>query len=307
MRDFKLLYKDFILFVKSDFKLVPYLLTLLIIVSSILFMYCGHGLKLLGGSVLNHYIMYLLLYIVVLLVNICFRKTFNDLLNPLLYIKVFILMGLLAVSDAFSWKDYLYFENMPALEQSYIFKVLWRSRNVMFVLPVIVIMRVFMDRQVEGLYGLTLKNKHVKAYLILFCMVLPFLIYASFTPDFQSYYPNYKPWKWGEVFSRPVWLNTIIFETVYMFDFVMVELFFRGVLVIGMAKLLGRKAVLPMITIYVALHFGKPVLETISAMFGGYALGALAYQTKHIWGGVIIHMGIALTIELLGFLQYYFI
>ena len=60
-----------------------------------------------------------------------------------------------------------------------------------------------------------------------------------------------------------------------------------------------------MIAVYVALHFGKPVMETISAMFGGYFLGALAFQTRHIWGGVIIHMGIAFIIELLRIFQHY--
>jgi len=76
-------------------------------------------------------------------------------------------------------------------------------------------------------------------------------------------------------------------------------------LVIGMAALLNSNAVLPMVAVYVALHFGKPVLETISAVFGGYFLGALAFQTRHIWGGVIIHMGIAVVIELLRFLGHY--
>jgi hypothetical protein len=46
-------------------------------------------------------------------------------------------------------------------------------------------------------------------------------------------------------------------------------------------------------------------METTSALFGGYFLGALAFQTRHIWGGVIIHMGIALIIELLRFFQHY--
>ncbi|GHT32325.1 hypothetical protein FACS189434_03820 [Bacteroidia bacterium] len=82
------------------------------------------------------------------------------------------------------------------------------------------------------------------------------------------------------------------------------ELIFRGALVIGMATVIGRQAVLPMVAAYVALHFGKPVLETMSAIGGGFFLGTLAYQTRHIWGGVIIHMGIAFAIELIRFLQH---
>ena len=116
----------------------------------------------------------------------------------------------------------------------------------------------------------------------------------------------YQPWHFDGVFALPAWGHTLIYETAYIiFGFLMVELIFRGALVVGMASMLGRAAVLPMIAVYVTLHFGKPVLETISAFFGGYFLGALVFQTRHIWGGVIIHMGIALFIELIRFFHYY--
>ena len=39
---------------------------------------------------------------------------------------------------------------------------------------------------------------------------------------------------------------------------------------------------------------GKPFI------FGGYILGILAYRTGHLWGGIIIHLGIALLFEALG-------
>jgi hypothetical protein len=80
---------------------------------------------------------------------------------------------------------------------------------------------------------------------------------------------------------------------------------FRGALVIGMAALMGRKAILPMVAVYCAIHFGKPLGETISSVFGGFILGALAYQTRHIWGGVIVHILIALSMEVLGNIHYY--
>ena len=177
--------------------------------------------------------------------------------------------------------------------------------NIIFVLPVLALLRLTVDRDVNGLYGIGKGNHLLKSYLSLYAVILPILAVVSFTPDFISYYPMYKPWLYEGVFGRPVWLNTIIFEAVYISDFLMVEMIYRGVLVIGMASLLGRRAVLPMCVAYVALHFGKPALETISALLGGYFLGALAYQTRHIWGGVIIHMGIAFIIEILRFFQYY--
>ena len=76
-------------------------------------------------------------------------------------------------------------------------------------------------------------------------------------------------------------------------------------LIIGMVSIMDKKAVLPMVALYAAIHFGKPIGETISSIFGGYILGALAYQTRHIWGGVIVHICIAMTMEMMGFWHFY--
>jgi hypothetical protein len=70
-----------------------------------------------------------------------------------------------------------------------------------------------------------------------------------------------------------------------------------------MMGVLGRGAVLSMAVLYCTLHFGKPMGEAISSIFGGYILGVVAYETKSIWGGVIVHIGIAWMMEIIAFLQ----
>ena len=101
------------------------------------------------------------------------------------------------------------------------------------------------------------------------------------------------------------WEYTLLYEAAYAFDFVMTELVFRGTLVVGMAVIMGRSAVLPMVAVYCLIHFGKPLVEAISSVFGGYILGALAFQTRHIWGGVVVYICIALTMEVMGLVHYY--
>lgn len=299
-------------FVRKDFHFAAYAYTVSVAGLCVLFIYCtdigdkiAHNMVPTSNAVANNIIMFVLLYFAIAIPTQLFRGKFREVPKPAFFAKGILLMSLIGFADAFSWKDVLDLSGLSSPEQSYILKVLWRMRNLIFVLPAFILLRVFADKDVRGLYGLCRGNHHVKAYLCLYAVILPVLTAVSFTPDFQSYYPMYKPWIYGEVFGRSVGLNTFIFETVYMGDFLMVELIFRGMLVIGMASVLGRGAVLPMIAVYVALHFGKPVLETCSALFGGYFLGAIAYQTRHIWGGVIIHMGIALIIELLRFFQHY--
>ncbi|MDR2813965.1 MAG: CPBP family intramembrane metalloprotease [Prevotellaceae bacterium] len=308
----KLLFRDFSAFFRQDFNLWAYAYAALLTACSVALMYgtawgreFERGLTPFGNVYANHALRYVGIYFLAAIPSLVLRRKYAALRSATFYGKALLLMLLLSFSDAFSWRTALDLSEYSPVEKSYLLKALWRMRNLTLILPPLVAMRIFFDKKVKGLYGLCRGNHHVKAYLWLYVAVVPLLIAASFTDDFLAYYPSYKPWVFGDVFGRPAWLNALLFETVYMSDFVMVELFFRGALVIGMAATLGRSAVLPMVAAYVALHFGKPALEAISALFGGYFLGALAFQTRHIWGGVIIHMGIALLIELLRFFERY--
>jgi hypothetical protein len=308
----KILFRDFVDFFRQDFNLRAYAYMFLLMACVVALVYgtsagrnFERGVVPLDNVYANHILRYVVLYFLAAVPTMLFKRQYKELRNPAFYVKSVLLMVLLSCVDAFSWREVFDLSGYLPTEQSYLFKVMWRMRNIVFILPALVLLKIFFDKKVNGLYGLCRGHHHVKAYLWLLSLVVPLLVFASFTPDFLSYYPNYKPWIFQDVFDRPAWLNTVLFEGVYMSDFIMVELFFRGALVIGMASLIGRNAVLPMVAVYMALHFGKPAMETMSAMFGGYFLGALAFQTRHIWGGVIIHMGIALIIELLRFFEHY--
>ena len=53
---------------------------------------------------------------------------------------------------------------------------------------------------------------------------------------------------------------------------------------------------------YCTIHFGKPLGECISSFFGGLLLGIITFHTSAIWGGLIVHLGIAWLMELGGYL-----
>jgi len=312
LKSIKILYEDFVLFFRKDFHPAAYLYTVFVVILSLLLIYSTDLGKLISANrvptsneVVNNMMMFVVMYFLIAVPVIIMHGEFSAVPKPAFFVKGLLLMCLIGFADAFSWSNVLNLKVFTSLERIYIFKALWRMRNVMFVLPALIALRLTIDRNVKGLYGICSGKHHIKAYLCLYVVILPILAVVSFTPDFLSYYPMYTPWNFGNVFDRPVWLNTTIYEIIYVSDFLMVEMIFRGALVIGMASILGRRAVLPMIVVYVTLHFGKPVMETISALFGGYFLGALAFQTRHIWGGIIIHMGIAFIVELLRFFQHY--
>jgi len=312
LKNIKLLLTEVAAFFRKDFNIAAYSYAITVIAASILLIYCTSlGCAISRNSiptsnaVINNMLMFSVMYFMVALPVALIRGEFNSLSKTALFAKGIFLMCLIGFADAFSWDAVLNVKEFTMLEQSYIFKALWRMRNAIFVLPVFVAMRLLIDRNVKGLYGLCRGSHRIKAYLSVYVVILPVLIIASFTPEFLSYYPMHKPWLFEGVFGWPLWLSTVVFEIIYLCDFIMVEMVFRGMLVIGMEPILGQMAVLPMIAAYVALHFGKPALETISAIFGGYFVGSLAYQTHHIWGGIVIHMGIALVIELIRLFQHY--
>lgn len=176
--------------------------------------------------------------------------------------------------------------------------------TLMFLLPLVAFKLIF-DRSQRGLYGMTRQNFMPWPYVALVGLMLPLIIWASFQPDFLLTYPTYKADFCGaeEYLGVSAWVTTVIYEVFYIFDFAFVELIFRGFMVIGLAKVLGRGAIMPMVTTYAYLHFGKPMGEALGSIFGGYILGIIAYSSRNIWGGAIVHGGIALCMEFAAIIQ----
>lgn len=169
-------------------------------------------------------------------------------------------------------------------------------------IPLLLFKYMFDRKDNFGLYGLRFQGADIRPYWILLAIMIPIIYTASATlPGIQAYYPAYKN-AHGAAFAHfyhvPEYVAKVIFECFYVSDFVFTELFFRGFLVIGFARLLGKDAVIPMAATYAALHFGKPVGECVSSIFGGYILGILALYTRNIWGGVFVHGGIALFMDI---------
>ena len=92
------------------------------------------------------------------------------------------------------------------------------------------------------------------------------------------------------------------FELSYGSDFVGIEFFFRGFLVLAFIRWAGKEAVLPMACFYCTIHFGKPLGECISSYFGGLLLGVVIANTRSVWGGLMVHLGIAWMMELGGYI-----
>lgn len=134
-----------------------------------------------------------------------------------------------------------------------------------------------------------------KKYAALFAIAAPFVIIASSTMQFQESYPLYE-------ISRGqtgVWGDLAIWWPLYVAQFVAIETFFRGYLVIGLAPVLGRVSILLATIPYLMIHFVKPPVEALASIVGGLVMGTLAYRTRSVWWGVGLHVAVAALMDVM--------
>jgi hypothetical protein len=147
--------------------------------------------------------------------------------------------------------------------------------------------------------GLRLKGtlRDAPAYLLLLVVFWPVVWLASRRPDFLATYPFYRPPR------GPLGADYLVFEGAYCLQFLSVEYFFRGVIVLGLKPLLGRASILVMLAPYCMIHFHKPMLEAYGAIGAGLVLGHLAWRTGTVVYGWFLHYAVALSMDLLALHQ----
>jgi len=134
--------------------------------------------------------------------------------------------------------------------------------------------------------------KHLWIYLAMFGAVLPAVLAASTTAAFRQTYPFYR-------IANRSHADLVLWELLYAAQFLSLEFFFRGFILQGLRRALGANAIFVMLVPYCMIHFGKPLPETCGAIGAGLILGTLAMRTRSIWGGVLIHVGVATTMDIL--------
>jgi membrane protease YdiL (CAAX protease family) len=96
---------------------------------------------------------------------------------------------------------------------------------------------------------------------------------AKLDPSSQSYYQGMTanlPWNtFGQIFA---W-----------------EFLFRGFITFGYARKFGANALWIQAVPFALLHLGKPEIETLSTIFGGFAFGWVAYRTRSFLYPFLIH------------------
>lgn len=136
-------------------------------------------------------------------------------------------------------------------------------------------------------------------YGVLYLLVMGGVFWASRQQSFLGTYPMLKP------HYAPVWSWALLLSwwAVYAVQFFCVEFFFRGFLLFTLEKRFGMAAVAIMVVPYCMIHFHKPLPEALGAIIAGTVLGWLALRTRSIWGGVICHAAVAISMDALALTQ----
>ncbi len=138
--------------------------------------------------------------------------------------------------------------------------------------------------------------QHWRGYLLLLSPILVFIYLVSLGKEFVNHYPFYS------LASRS-WFDLLAWEFLYLTQFVCLEFFFRGFFVNALRPALGANAIWVMCVPYLMIHFPKLWLEATGAILFGLFLGILALRSRSIWGGVLVHAGVAVTMDITAILR----
>lgn len=287
---------------------LAYLLLVLFMLGVLIYFNYWHGLEkkyVAGGksklsNMVGYYFLYLIPFAGAFFLQLLFYKDCSYYKNPWFWAILFLAPALFAFRANFTFHQPLVRNLFSGPDvKLYLYCFNWVVRVFVLLIPVIIIW-FWKDRGTQPVYG-TRPLDSLKPYLIMILIMIPVIALASTQADFLRTYPKAKILTNLQTSGGlPLW-KYLLFELSYGFDFLSIELFFRGFLILSLAHICGQHCIIPAACFYCAIHFGKPMGEAISSFFGGTLLGIIAFNTGSIWGGLWVHLGIAWLMEIGGF------
>jgi membrane protease YdiL (CAAX protease family) len=163
-------------------------------------------------------------------------------------------------------------------------------------LPALLIRYFFKARVRDYGWQLNQAPQHWRGYLLLLSPILLFIYLVSLGEDFVNHYPFYSQ-------ASRSWADLLAWEFLYLTQFICLEFFFRGFMLNALRPAIGANAIWVMCVPYLMIHFPKLWLEATGAILFGLFLGILALRSRSIWGGVLVHAGVALTMDITAILR----
>ncbi len=160
-------------------------------------------------------------------------------------------------------------------------------------IPVLFIRFVLKDKVSNYAFSIKLEKNGLKLYLLMLVIMIPLVLYFSTTKSFQDRYPFY-----NISGNEALWPKFWTWELFYLSHFFALEFFFRGFMLNSLKGRFGMYSIFIMCIPYCMIHFGKPMPETIAAIVAGIVLGYLSLRSNSIFLGFLIHVSVALTMDM---------
>jgi membrane protease YdiL (CAAX protease family) len=147
-----------------------------------------------------------------------------------------------------------------------------------FITPMLIVLVVF--RQKPSEFGFRLGDWKAGLFLTIsgILLIAPVLwLVGHLNKAMQDYYkPLYAGLPWNTLLDLFSW-----------------EFMFRGWMLFGFAQKFGPEAIWLQAVPFAMAHIGKPEIETLSTILGGFAFGWVAWRTKSFVYPLLIHWFVA--------------
>ncbi|MBC7687831.1 MAG: CPBP family intramembrane metalloprotease [Aquabacterium sp.] len=285
-----------------------YLLLIVLMLGLLIYLNYWHGLEkkwVTGGKTKwlqfgGYYLLYFVPFAAAFLLQLLFYKDCTYFKNPWFWAILFLAPAFFSFRVNFGFHKNWVTENFTGPDQEFYLRCInWVVRVFVLLIPVFIVW-LLKDRINQPFYG-TRALGNIKPYLIMLLVMVPLIALASTQKDFLQVYPKAQ---YLAKIPMPTWADKwryLVFELCYGFDFISIEFFFRGFLILALLNICGYHCIVPAACFYCTIHFGKPMGEAISSFFGGLLLGIVSFNTGSIWGGLLVHLGIAWMMEIGGF------
>lgn len=147
-----------------------------------------------------------------------------------------------------------------------------------FIFPMIVIVLLFRDK--PAAYGFRFGDWRAGLFLVVVgCAIMAVILwFAAHLPSMEDYYSARAP----ESTVYLLWITAVEYSAW--------EFMWRGFLLFGLASFLGPGPAIWLQAVpFAFMHLGKPEFETLTTIFGGAALGYIAWRSRSFLYPFLIH------------------
>jgi membrane protease YdiL (CAAX protease family) len=174
------------------------------------------------------------------------------------------------------------------LARYYRLDIPYHGSSVIYYLLIPLVAGFLIFRDKPGDYGIRIGRWRLAIVLTAITLAtFSLVVYgASKIPEVYAYYHKHSI----------DWAPYILGRVLYMFSW---EFIFRGYMLFGLEKSIGKSAIFVQVIPFVLLHIGTTDLETLITIPEGLVLGYLAYKTRSFLPCFAVHIEIDILMDVL--------